>query len=119
MSGREKFVALALGVGVAIATLLWAVGVVSMPLRIAVFSGAFAVPAFVAAWFSPGAGWKWGGLLCLPFLALMLLSLAFAGYLEVFVRHDLPIVVAVVGGAVGAAFVGAKVSPKAGTRVDG
>lgn len=115
MTIRAKIIALVLGIGVMVPVLLGTTNI-SLSLKITVFAAAFALPAFVAAWVAPRGGWKWGLLLVTPFLALMLLSLAFAGYLEVFIQRDLPLVSAAAGGAIGGAFLGARCSPRASVR---
>ena len=103
--------AICLGIGASVLAPLAAEGA---PLfaATAIFAGFFALPALVAAWIVPDLGYRWGVWIVSPFLAVMALSLAFAGYFDVFLEKDLPKVLAAIIGAIGGSVIGAKVSPR-------
>lgn len=57
----------------------------------------------------PGPSWVWGVWVALPLVSLILLSVAFAGQFEAFLRHDLVPLVAAIGGGLAGGVIGATV----------
>lgn len=63
-----------------------------------------AAAVFSLIW--PRPSWAWGLWVVLPFLSLILLSVAFAGQVGAFLRHDLVPVVGAVGGGLSGGWLG-------------
>lgn len=66
-----------------------------------------AAAAFSLVW--PRPSWAWGLWVALPFLSVILLSVAFAGQIGAFFRHDLVPVLGAVGGGLSGGWLGAVV----------
>jgi len=102
---------------------VWLGGLIRNPAwtsYVAVFSGA-AIGALVYGLFGflsgvvwPSTSWKWGIILSGPLILILGFSLAFAGYLGVFVRKDLPVLVACVAAGCAGARLGSRATERRG-----
>lgn len=75
----------------------------SVLLRASIAGAVYAILGSVTGFVWPLPSWRWGLWMAAPVLVLVGLSVAFAGYVGIFLSKDLPLLVAVVfGGSLGA-----------------